>query len=86
MVIHYVKVYTLLVKKKNTEALVDSSNENGLRVNADKTQYMAMSQDQTAGWSHNIKINNSSFERVEQFKYLGTTITNQNTIEGECLL
>jgi len=36
-------------KKKNTKALVNASNENGLRVNADKTQYMAMSQDQTAG-------------------------------------
>ena len=35
-----------LVNKK-TEALVDASNENGLEVNADKTQDMAMSQDQT---------------------------------------
>jgi len=30
-----------------------------------------MSQDQGAGQIHNIK-NNSSFERMEQFKYLGT--------------
>jgi hypothetical protein len=33
--------------------------------------------------SHNIKIDNSSFERVEQFKYLGTTLTNQNSIQEE---
>jgi len=30
-----------------------------------------------------IQIDNSSFERVEQFKYLGTTLTNQNYIQEE---
>jgi hypothetical protein len=44
---------------------------------------MVMSQDQNAGQSHNIKTDNSSFERVEQFKYLGTTLTNQNSIQEE---
>ena len=29
--------------KKNTEALVDASKENGLEINADKTKYMEMS-------------------------------------------
>jgi len=32
--------------KKNTQALVAASKEIGLEVNADKTKYMAMSQDQ----------------------------------------
>jgi len=40
-----------------------------------------MSQDQNAGRSHSIKTNNSSFESVEEFKYLGKT--NQNYIQGE---
>ena len=30
-----------------------------------------------------MKINNSSIERVEEFKYLGTTLTNQNSIQEE---
>jgi len=36
-----------------------------------------MSGDQNAGRSHNIHIDRSSFERVEEFKYLGATLTNQ---------
>jgi len=31
---------------------------------------MVMSQNQTAGRSHSIKIYDSSFERVEEFKFL----------------
>ena len=41
-----------------------------------------MSRDQNAGRSHRIKNDNSSFERVEQFRYLGVTLTNQNSIHG----
>ena len=42
---------------------------------------MVMCQDQNAGRSHSIKIDNSSFERVEEFKYLRTNLTNQNSIQ-----
>ena len=69
--------------QKNTEAFVVTSKEIGLEVNADKTEYMVKSWDQNAGRSHNIKIDHSSFERVERFKYLGTTLTNQNSIQEE---
>jgi hypothetical protein len=30
-----------------------------------------------------MKIGNSSFERTEEFKYLGTTLMNQNSIKEE---
>jgi len=63
--------------------LVVAGKEYGLEVSADKTKYMVMSPDQNAGRSHNIKTDNSSFERVEEFKYLGTTLTNQNSIQEE---
>jgi len=42
---------------------------------------MVMSRDQNAGRAHSIKIDNSSFERKDEFKYLGTTLTNQNSIQ-----
>jgi len=56
--------------KENTETLLVGSKEIGLEVNADKTKYMVMSGDHNAGRSHNIKTDNSSFERVKHFKYL----------------
>ena len=57
--------------------------EIGLEVNADKPKYMVVSRDQNAGRSHNIETDYNSFERVEEFKYLGTTLTNQNSIQKE---
>ena len=42
-----------------------------------------MSRDQNAGQSHSMKIDISPFARVEDFKYLGKTITNQNSIYEE---
>ena len=57
------------------------TKEIGLEVNADKTKYMVMSREQIAGLNHTMKVDNSSIERVEEFKYLGTMLTNQNSIQ-----
>jgi hypothetical protein len=62
---------------------VISSKEIGLEVNAEKTKYMVMSQNQNARHNHNIKIDSKSFERVEEFKYLGATLMNRNSIQEE---
>jgi len=59
---------------RKAESWVAASKEIGLEVNADNTKYMVMWRDQNAGWSHNIRIDNSSsIERMEQFKYLEHT-------------
>ena len=52
-------------------------------VNTSPTKYIVMSRDQNAGRIHSARIDNSTFERVEEFKYLGTTLTNQNSIAAE---
>ena len=49
---------------KKAEALIVANKEIGLEEN---TKYMVMSRDQNAGQSHNINIDNSSFERVQIF-------------------
>jgi len=69
--------------QENAQALVVASKEIGLEVNADKTKYMVMSRDQNTGRNHNIETDNSSFETVEEFKYLGTTLTDQNSTEEQ---
>ena len=65
------------------EALIVASKEIGLEVNTDKTKYMVTSRDQNAGRSQNMRTENRSFERVGEFKYLGTTLTNQSSIQEE---
>jgi hypothetical protein len=62
--------------------LVAATKEIGLEVNADKTKYMVMSRDQKAGRNHRIKIDNSSFERVEEYKYLGTKFKESKFYSG----
>ena len=69
--------------KEKAEALIVATREIRLEVNADKTKYMVMSREQTAGLSHTMKVDNSSIDRMEEFKYLGTTLTNQNSIQED---
>ena len=42
-----------------------------------------MSRDQNAGRSHSMKIDNRCIDRVEDFKYLGATLTSKNSIHEE---
>jgi hypothetical protein len=69
--------------KKNAEALVVATKEIGLEVNTDKTKYMVITWDRNAGRGHGVKIDNSSIERVDKFKYLEATLTDQNSIQEE---
>jgi hypothetical protein len=68
---------------EKTEALLVSSNEIGLKVNADKTKYVVMFRNRNAGSSHNIMIDNCSFEKWEDFKHLGKKLISQNSNQEE---
>ena len=63
--------------------MVVASKRNGLQLNDDKTKYMVLSREQNVGWRQNIKTDDRSFERVVDLEFLGTTLTNQNTIQEE---
>ena len=74
---------SILTIKENTEASVFISNETGLELNDEKTKYMVMSQNQHAVQDQNIYVGNKSFERLEHFSYLVTSLTNQNSFHEE---
>jgi hypothetical protein len=63
--------------------LLEASRDIGLEINAEKAKYMIMSRHQKSGQNQNIGTSNESFENVAKFKYLGTTLTNQNDIHDE---
>jgi hypothetical protein len=65
--------------KKNAEALLDASKE----VSSEKSKYMFISRHQTSGQSNYIRVANKPFEKVAKFKYLGSTVTDQNCIHEE---
>jgi glycerol-3-phosphate O-acyltransferase len=73
----------LIPYKKITTAVLDASKEVGLEVNPEKTKYILVSRCQKAGQRQSIKIGNRSLESVAKFKYLGTTLTDQNCIHKE---
>jgi hypothetical protein len=69
--------------KKSTEIVIHASKEIGLEINVEKAKYMFLSHQQNVGQNRDIEITNRSFENVSQFKYLGTTVINQNLIQDE---
>jgi len=62
--------------------LIDFENPDN-KVRVVRYLYIVVSRDQNAGRSHSMKIDNSSIERVEEFKYLGATLTSKNSIQEE---
>jgi len=46
----------------------------------EKAKYKFMSCHQNAGQNYNVNIGIISFENVANFKYLGMTVTNKNSI------
>jgi hypothetical protein len=63
------------------ETLIDASKEVGLEINVEEIKYMLLSRHQNVDQNRDIRIANRSFGNVSQFRYLGTTVTNQNMIQ-----
>jgi hypothetical protein len=68
---------------ENTETLLEASRDVGLEINAEKTKYIITSHHPNSGQNQVIKTANELFENVTKFKYLRTTLTNQNDIRDE---
>jgi hypothetical protein len=65
------------------ETLIDASKEVGLEENVEIIKDMLVSHHQNVDQNQGIKIAKRSFENMLQFKYFGTTITDQNMIQEE---
>jgi hypothetical protein len=64
--------------KKNIGALIHSSKGVVREINVERTMYILLCRRQNTDPNREIKIANRWFENVPQFRYLGTTVTNQN--------
>ena len=63
--------------------LLNVCKDIGLAVNIGKTKYMEIGCHRDMIGNEHIKIGNNSYERVNTFKYLGSLLTNQNSIQEE---
>jgi hypothetical protein len=52
-------------------------------MDVEKTKRVLLSRHQNAGQNRDLKTESRSFENVAQFRYLGTTVTNQNLIQEQ---
>ena len=55
----------------------------GLAVNIGKTKYMKIGRHRGVIANSHIKIGSNSYEKVKRFKYLGSLLTNTNSIHEE---
>jgi sorting nexin-29 len=69
--------------REKAETLVEASGDVGLEINGEKSTCVIMYRHRSSGENQNLRIANESFGNVAKFKYLGTTITNQNDIHDE---
>ena len=54
-----------------------------IAVNTGKTKYMEIGRHRGMIANEHIRISSNSYEKVKSFKYLDTSVTNQNSIHEE---
>ena len=63
--------------------LLNACKNIGLAVNTGKTKYMEIERHRGMIANEHISIGINSYEKVKTFKYLGSLVTNQNSIQEE---
>lgn len=75
---------TTIDVKEEFMNLENTAKEVGLRINENKTKYMATTRTERRDRiGQNVTMDQYNFERVQHFKYLGVTITSDNNITQE---
>ena len=63
--------------------LLNACKDIGLVLNTGKTKYMRIERHRGLIANEYIRIGRNSYEKVKTFKYLGSLLTNQNSIQEE---
>jgi hypothetical protein len=63
--------------------LLNACKDIDLAVNTRKSKYMEIGCNQGIIANEHITISSNSYEKVKTFKYLGSLLTNQNSIQDE---
>jgi hypothetical protein len=69
------------IVEQNINTLIEGAKLVGLKINQDKTKVMEL----LPNGEENVVINDYTFEKVKEFKYLGITITNKNDWSTEII-
>ena len=65
------------------QMLLNACKDIGLAVNTRKTKYMEMGRYRGMIANAQVKIGSNFYEKVKTFKYIGSLLTNQNSIQEE---
>ena len=65
------------------DVLLSACKDIGLAVNTGKTKYMEIGRHRGMMANAHIKIGSNSYEKLKTFKYLGSFLTNQNSVQEE---
>jgi len=66
--------------ERNADVLLHACKDIGLAVNTGNTKYMEIGRNRGMIANEHIKIGSNYYEKVKSFKYLGSLLTNQNSI------
>ena len=66
--------------ERNTYVLLNAFKDVGLLVNTGKTKYMKIGRQRGMIANEHIRMGTNSYEKVKTFKYLGSLVTNQNSV------
>ena len=69
--------------ERNADVLLNACKDIGLTVNTEKTKYMEMGHHRGMIANAHINISINSYEKVKTFTFLGSLLTNQNSIQEE---
>ena len=76
-------IYDIRTIEINSDVLLNACKDIGLAVNIGKTKYMEIGHHRGMIANARIKIGSNCYEKVNTSKYLGSLLTNQNSIQEE---